>query len=182
MSVHQWCRDPKASQNCASWNQNHIPWLLASPSAFSSTEFALSCCWQVPFCIWINFVVSSTLLVCVLVENFQKLQQAKETLTNEESRARYDYWRRSKVTIPFQQWEALSSSVKTVGGGWVWALRRTGGRAGPDKKLQRVRGWVTALLLQCQDLERVESNSCTMDVKEIQEKLEGFRSPFTEGC
>uniref|UniRef100_A0A8D0G3Q1 DnaJ homolog subfamily C member 12 n=1 Tax=Strix occidentalis caurina TaxID=311401 RepID=A0A8D0G3Q1_STROC len=46
------------------------------------------------------------------VENFQKLQQAKEILTNEESRARYDYWRRSKITIPFQQWEALSSSVK----------------------------------------------------------------------
>ncbi|XP_062352344.1 dnaJ homolog subfamily C member 12 isoform X2 [Cinclus cinclus] len=51
--------------------------------------------------------------VCVAVENFQKLQQAKETLTNEESRARYDYWRRSKVSIPFQQWEALSSSVRT---------------------------------------------------------------------
>ncbi|NXC20606.1 DJC12 protein, partial [Corythaeola cristata] len=49
------------------------------------------------------------------VENFQKLQQAKEILTNEESRARYDYWRRSKITIPFQQWEALSNSVKTVG-------------------------------------------------------------------
>ncbi|KAM9550788.1 dnaJ homolog subfamily C member 12 isoform 3-T3 [Guaruba guarouba] len=47
------------------------------------------------------------------VENFQKLQQAKEILTNEERRARYDYWRRSKITIPFQQWEALSSSVKT---------------------------------------------------------------------
>ncbi|NXM26710.1 DJC12 protein, partial [Oxyruncus cristatus] len=47
------------------------------------------------------------------VESFQKLQQAKEVLTNEESRARYDYWRRSKITIPFQQWEALSSSVKT---------------------------------------------------------------------
>ncbi|XP_063193700.1 dnaJ homolog subfamily C member 12 isoform X2 [Chroicocephalus ridibundus] len=47
------------------------------------------------------------------VENFQKLQQAKEILTNEESRARYDYWRRSKITIPFQQWEALSNSVKT---------------------------------------------------------------------
>ncbi|XP_063262479.1 dnaJ homolog subfamily C member 12 isoform X2 [Prinia subflava] len=30
------------------------------------------------------------------VENFQRLQQAKETLTNEESRARYDHWRRSK--------------------------------------------------------------------------------------
>ncbi|XP_030308692.1 dnaJ homolog subfamily C member 12 isoform X2 [Calypte anna] len=47
------------------------------------------------------------------VENFQKLQQAKEILTNEESRARYDHWRRSKIAIPFQQWEALSSSVKT---------------------------------------------------------------------
>ncbi|NXM79281.1 DJC12 protein, partial [Serilophus lunatus] len=47
------------------------------------------------------------------VESFQKLQQAKEILTNEESRARYDYWRRSQITIPFQQWEALSSSVKT---------------------------------------------------------------------
>ncbi|NXK92791.1 DJC12 protein, partial [Formicarius rufipectus] len=47
------------------------------------------------------------------VESFQKLQRAKEVLTNEESRARYDYWRRSKISIPFQQWEALSSSVKT---------------------------------------------------------------------
>uniref|UniRef100_A0A8D0G432 DnaJ heat shock protein family (Hsp40) member C12 n=1 Tax=Strix occidentalis caurina TaxID=311401 RepID=A0A8D0G432_STROC len=57
-------------------------------------------------------VTANIFLVCVLVENFQKLQQAKEILTNEESRARYDYWRRSKITIPFQQWEALSSSVK----------------------------------------------------------------------
>ncbi|KAM6415495.1 dnaJ homolog subfamily C member 12 [Rhynochetos jubatus] len=47
------------------------------------------------------------------VENFQKLQQAKEVLTNGESRARYDYWRRSKITVPFRQWEALSSAVKT---------------------------------------------------------------------
>ncbi|XP_042315305.1 dnaJ homolog subfamily C member 12 [Sceloporus undulatus] len=47
------------------------------------------------------------------VEKFQKLQQAKEILTNEDSRARYDYWRRSKITIPFQQWEALSNSIKT---------------------------------------------------------------------
>ncbi|NXJ64295.1 DJC12 protein, partial [Rostratula benghalensis] len=47
------------------------------------------------------------------VENFQKLQRAKEILSNEESRAHYDYWRRSKITIPFQQWEALSNSVKT---------------------------------------------------------------------
>ncbi|XP_062989125.1 dnaJ homolog subfamily C member 12 [Elgaria multicarinata webbii] len=54
------------------------------------------------------------------VETFQKLQQAKEILTDEESRGRYDYWRRSKITIPFQQWEALSNSVKTS---MHWAVR-----------------------------------------------------------
>nr|XP_060624901.1 dnaJ homolog subfamily C member 12 [Anolis sagrei ordinatus] len=54
------------------------------------------------------------------VENFQKLQQAKEILTNEDSRARYDYWRRSKITIPFQQWEALSNSIKTS---MHWAVK-----------------------------------------------------------
>ncbi|XP_073097078.1 dnaJ homolog subfamily C member 12 isoform X4 [Manis javanica] len=47
------------------------------------------------------------------VETFQKLQKAKEILTNEESRARYDHWRRSQMSMPFQQWEALSDSVKT---------------------------------------------------------------------
>ncbi|XP_078006870.1 dnaJ homolog subfamily C member 12 isoform X3 [Phascolarctos cinereus] len=46
------------------------------------------------------------------VENFQRLQKAKDILTNEESRDRYDYWRRSRVPIPFHQWEALSNSVK----------------------------------------------------------------------
>ncbi|NXD14665.1 DJC12 protein, partial [Nothocercus nigrocapillus] len=55
------------------------------------------------------------------VASFQKLQQAKEILANEESRARYDYWRRSKITIPFQQWEALSNSVKTS---MHWAVQR----------------------------------------------------------
>uniref|UniRef100_A0A8D0G8A7 DnaJ homolog subfamily C member 12 n=1 Tax=Sphenodon punctatus TaxID=8508 RepID=A0A8D0G8A7_SPHPU len=54
------------------------------------------------------------------VEKFQKLQQAKEILANEESRARYDYWRRSKITIPFQQWEALSDAVKAS---MHWAVR-----------------------------------------------------------
>ncbi|XP_013909693.1 PREDICTED: dnaJ homolog subfamily C member 12 [Thamnophis sirtalis] len=48
------------------------------------------------------------------VENFQKLQHAKEILSNEDSRARYDYWRRSKIAIPFQKWEALSNSMKAV--------------------------------------------------------------------
>ncbi|XP_012904076.1 dnaJ homolog subfamily C member 12 isoform X2 [Mustela nigripes] len=48
------------------------------------------------------------------VETFQKLQKAKDVLTNTESRARYDHWRRSQMSMPFQQWEALSDSVKTV--------------------------------------------------------------------
>ncbi|XP_049646462.1 dnaJ homolog subfamily C member 12 [Suncus etruscus] len=47
------------------------------------------------------------------VETFQKLQKAKETLTSEESRARYDLWRRSQVAMPFQQWETFKDSVKT---------------------------------------------------------------------
>ncbi|XP_045147423.1 dnaJ homolog subfamily C member 12 isoform X2 [Echinops telfairi] len=54
------------------------------------------------------------------VETFQKLHKAKEVLTNEESRARYDHWRRSQMAVPFQQWEALSDSVKTS---MHWAVR-----------------------------------------------------------
>ncbi|KAM5236563.1 dnaJ homolog subfamily C member 12 [Ctenodactylus gundi] len=54
------------------------------------------------------------------VELFQKLQKAKEILTNEESRARYDHWRRSHISIPFEQWEALNDSVKTS---MHWAVR-----------------------------------------------------------
>ncbi|XP_075697541.1 dnaJ homolog subfamily C member 12 isoform X2 [Rhinoderma darwinii] len=46
------------------------------------------------------------------VKEFQKLQQAKDTLINEENRAHYDYWRRSKLMIPFSQWEALHDSMK----------------------------------------------------------------------
>lgn len=54
------------------------------------------------------------------VETFQKLQKAKEILTNDESRARYDHWRRSQMSMPFQQWEALNDSVKTS---MHWAVR-----------------------------------------------------------
>ncbi|XP_060097106.1 dnaJ homolog subfamily C member 12 [Heteronotia binoei] len=54
------------------------------------------------------------------VEKFQKLQHAKEILSNEDSRARYDYWRRSKLAIPFQQWEALNGSIKTS---MHWAVK-----------------------------------------------------------
>ncbi|XP_053307043.1 dnaJ homolog subfamily C member 12 [Spea bombifrons] len=54
------------------------------------------------------------------VEEFQRLQQAKETLTNEGSRAQYDYWRRSKIMIPYTQWEALQDSLKMS---MHWAVR-----------------------------------------------------------
>lgn len=54
------------------------------------------------------------------VETFQRLQKAKEILTNAESRARYDHWRRSQMSMPFEQWEALADSVKTS---MHWAVR-----------------------------------------------------------
>ncbi|XP_047616464.1 dnaJ homolog subfamily C member 12 isoform X1 [Phacochoerus africanus] len=60
------------------------------------------------------------LTATAVVETFQKLQNAKEILTNEASRARYDHWRRSQISMPFQQWEALSDSVKTS---MHWAVR-----------------------------------------------------------
>lgn len=53
-------------------------------------------------------------------ETFQKLQKAKEILTNEESRARYDHWRKSQISMPFQQWETLSASVKAS---MHWAVK-----------------------------------------------------------
>ncbi|XP_041116373.1 dnaJ homolog subfamily C member 12 [Polyodon spathula] len=54
------------------------------------------------------------------VAEFQKLQQAKEILKNEDSRARYDYWRRSRIAIPFRDWEALSDTVKAS---MHWAVK-----------------------------------------------------------
>nr|XP_033797553.1 dnaJ homolog subfamily C member 12 isoform X2 [Geotrypetes seraphini] len=54
------------------------------------------------------------------VENFQRLQHAKEILTNKDSRARYDHWWRSRIQVPFKQWEALNDSVKTS---MHWAIK-----------------------------------------------------------
>lgn len=50
----------------------------------------------------------------VTVEDFQKLQEAKEVLCNETKRNNYDLWKRSGVTIPFHDWQALNDSVKSV--------------------------------------------------------------------
>ncbi|KAI2658141.1 hypothetical protein H4Q32_009625 [Labeo rohita] len=54
------------------------------------------------------------------VEEFQKLQEAKEVLTDENKRKNYDLWLRSQITIPFSEWRALSDSVKTS---MHWAVR-----------------------------------------------------------
>ncbi|XP_022599556.1 dnaJ homolog subfamily C member 12 [Seriola dumerili] len=54
------------------------------------------------------------------VADFQKLQEAKEVLCNENKRKNYDLWRRSGVTISFHDWQALNDSVKTS---MHWAVR-----------------------------------------------------------
>ncbi|KAK2824033.1 hypothetical protein Q5P01_021208 [Channa striata] len=54
------------------------------------------------------------------VADFQKLQEAKEVLCNETKRKNYDLWKRSGVTIPFHDWQALNDSVKTS---MHWAVR-----------------------------------------------------------
>ncbi|XP_016393928.1 dnaJ homolog subfamily C member 12-like isoform X1 [Sinocyclocheilus rhinocerous] len=54
------------------------------------------------------------------VEEFQKLQEAKEVLTDEKKRKNYDLWLRSRIVIPFSEWRALSDSVKTS---MHWAAR-----------------------------------------------------------
>ncbi|KAL4640926.1 hypothetical protein GN956_G11718 [Arapaima gigas] len=53
-------------------------------------------------------------------EEFQKLQEAKEILADENSRKSYDYWRRSRIAVPFREWQALSQSVKTS---MHWAVK-----------------------------------------------------------
>ncbi|NP_001290637.1 dnaJ homolog subfamily C member 12 [Esox lucius] len=54
------------------------------------------------------------------VEEFQKLQEAKDVLCNENSRRNYDVWRRSGITLPFHAWLALGDSVKTS---MHWAVK-----------------------------------------------------------
>lgn len=54
------------------------------------------------------------------VEDFQKLQEAKEVLCNEHKRKNYDLWKRSGVEISFHDWQALNDSVKTS---MHWAVR-----------------------------------------------------------
>ncbi|XP_072533539.1 dnaJ homolog subfamily C member 12 isoform X2 [Salminus brasiliensis] len=54
------------------------------------------------------------------VEEFQKLQEAKDVLTDETKRKSYDFWLRSRITLPFKEWQALRDSVRTS---VHWAVR-----------------------------------------------------------
>lgn len=44
-------------------------------------------------------------------EKFTKLQVAKDILTNEESRIKYDKWLNAGVAIPFEVWNAHNSHI-----------------------------------------------------------------------
>ncbi|XP_066534426.1 dnaJ homolog subfamily C member 12 isoform X3 [Hoplias malabaricus] len=54
------------------------------------------------------------------VEQFQKLQEAKEVLTDETKRKSYDFWLRSRITLPFSEWQSMRGSFKTS---MHWAVR-----------------------------------------------------------
>ncbi|KAM5142192.1 dnaJ homolog subfamily C member 12 [Mantella aurantiaca] len=73
------------------------------------------------------------------VEEFQKLQQAKDTLIKEENRAQYDYWRRSKIKIPFTQWEALQDSLK-MSMHWAVKNKKEAMLEAPNKPADEVQG------------------------------------------
>ncbi|XP_062851897.1 dnaJ homolog subfamily C member 12 [Trichomycterus rosablanca] len=46
------------------------------------------------------------------VQEFQKLQEAKDVLADENKRKKYDLWLRSRITVPFSKWQALGDTAK----------------------------------------------------------------------
>ncbi|KAI8521874.1 DnaJ sub C member 12 [Branchiostoma belcheri] len=53
-------------------------------------------------------------------ERYQRLQQARDVLINEESRAKYDHWRLSGIAMPYKQWVTMGKSVHTS---MHWAMK-----------------------------------------------------------
>lgn len=52
----------------------------------------------------------------VLVEKeFERLQTARDILTDDEQRQNYDKWRQSGIAIPFKKWCGMRDAVHTVG-------------------------------------------------------------------
>ena len=46
-------------------------------------------------------------------EDFQTIQEAKETLLNKAKRTLYDKWRSAGISVSFKQWESMKESVQT---------------------------------------------------------------------
>ena len=51
-------------------------------------------------------------------EDFQAIQEAKETLLNKAKRTLYDKWRGSGIAVSFKQWESMKDSIQS---GMHWA-------------------------------------------------------------
>jgi len=47
-------------------------------------------------------------------KEFEKIQAAKDVLTDDEKRINYDKWRRSGITIPYKNWCGMRDAVHTV--------------------------------------------------------------------
>lgn len=96
---------------------------LDNPTAGKYTVQPVKCHKIVYYCIF-NFILRRDCffifckhappIFASLVADFQKLQEAKDILCNEDTRKNYDLWKRSGVTIPFHDWQTLKDSVKTV--------------------------------------------------------------------
>ena len=50
----------------------------------------------------------------ISAEQFKRLTKAKEVLTDPESRAKYDRWKRSGISMSYEDWCALKGAVHTV--------------------------------------------------------------------
>ena len=46
-------------------------------------------------------------------EDFQSIQEAKETLLNKAKRTLYDKWRGAGIAVSFKQWESMKETVQT---------------------------------------------------------------------
>ena len=51
-------------------------------------------------------------------EDFQAIQEAKETLLNKAKRTLYDKWRGSGIAVSFKQWDSMKDSIQS---GMHWA-------------------------------------------------------------
>ena len=60
------------------------------------------------------FIYNSTLFTFSLAAEFERIQTAKDVLTDDEKRQNYDKWRHSGISIPFSKWCNMRGAVHTV--------------------------------------------------------------------